>query len=372
MATLHSVAPIEACELFNELGPAELQFIRQVAQHRRYLAGQEVFSEGDPGDGLYVVADGVVEVSGVITAGHRCILARFGPGDFFGELALVDNKPRSATAVALQPTTLYFVPREAMLEVLMRAPALALKLLRLVGRRLRDFDREHIRQFVQNERLAAVGRLARAVLHDLKNPLAIIGLTLQSACDANVDPDTRQKAEARIRRQLNRISDLVNDIMEFTQPHREKPDLQPTDFAAFVEQTITDVRPELELRNVQLRVMARPPNVIVAMKPARLRRVFYNLIDNAADAMDKGGCVILRFGRTEAEVITEIQDTGPGVPPEIQDQLFEPFATYGKPHGTGLGLSICRRIIEDHHGRIWWQNVPDGGAVFAFALPVWK
>lgn len=369
---LLAVAPIEECELFSGLDPAALAIVRQAVQQRRYLAGQEIFSEGDPGDGLYVIGDGAVEIYGLVAEAHRCSLARYGPGDFFGELALVDEKPRSATAVALRDTTLFFIPRNVMLGLLERLPRLALRLLRLVSQRLRDFDREHVRQLVQNERLAAVGQLARAVLHDLKNPLAIISLTLDSAYTATMNSEARQAAEARIRRQLNRISELVNDIMEFTQPQQAVLQLEPVSYPAFVQHAIVDIQPELELRNVELVVVNRPPNVMVAMKPTRLRRVFYNLCDNAADAMPDGGRVMLSFGRTEAEVVTEMSDTGPGIPPEVLDRLFEPFATFGKAHGTGLGLSICQRIIEDHHGRIWGQNMPGGGAVFAFALPIWK
>ena len=63
-------------------------------------------------------------------------------------------------------------------------------------------------------------------------------------------------------------------------------------------------------------------------------------------------------------------NTGPGIAPEIADKLFEVFATFGKAHGTGLGLSICKKIIEDHKGRIWARNQPGSGAVFAFALPL--
>jgi len=78
----------------------------------------------------------------------------------------------------------------------------------------------------------------------------------------------------------------------------------------------------------------------------------------------------LRFEARPSEVITEIEDTGPGIAPEVEGRLFEPFATHGKIHGTGLGLSICKRIIEDHHGWIKARNEPGRGAVFSFGLPL--
>ena len=94
-----------------------------------------------------------------------------------------------------------------------------------------------------------------------------------------------------------------------------------------------------------------------------------NLIQNAQDAMPGGGKVFVRFLTEKNELITEIEDTGSGIAPEIAHTLFEAFATFGKEHGTGLGLSICKKIIEDHAGRIWARNEPGRGAVFAFSLP---
>jgi len=102
---------------------------------------------------------------------------------------------------------------------------------------------------------------------------------------------------------------------------------------------------------------------------AVLRRVFHNLLHNGRRCHVRRRHVMLRFTLKEARVITEIEDTGPGIAPEIASQLFEPFATFGKKQGTGLGLSICKRIIEDHQGRIWFEARPGQGAVFIFSIP---
>ena len=90
------------------------------------------------------------------------------------------------------------------------------------------------------------------------------------------------------------------------------------------------------------------------------------------DALPEGGKIVMRVLPESAEVVTEIEDTGTGIAPEIADQLFEAFTTHGKAHGTGLGLSICKRIIEDHHGWIAARNGSRRGAVFSFGLPLPK
>jgi signal transduction histidine kinase len=104
--------------------------------------------------------------------------------------------------------------------------------------------------------------------------------------------------------------------------------------------------------------------------PTRLPHVFYNIINNACDAMPNGGKVKIRFRRNENEVETEIEDSGKGIAPEIAPRLFEAFATFGKAQGTGLGLSICRKIVEDHYGKINARSEPGRGAIFAFSLPI--
>ena len=115
-----------------------------------------------------------------------------------------------------------------------------------------------------------------------------------------------------------------------------------------------------------------PPPVLVQFDPRRLSRVFFNLIGNATDVMLNGGKIFLRFQFQEKVIITEIEDSGPGIAPEIAEQLFQPFATHGKSHGTGLGLSICKKIVEDHGGTIAVRSEPGRGAIFTFTLPLAK
>jgi len=124
------------------------------------------------------------------------------------------------------------------------------------------------------------------------------------------------------------------------------------------------------LRGIMITLDEPLPPVRVRVDPRRLNRVFHNLIQNTADALPQGGNSIWQVRVKDREVITSISDNGPGIAPEIAGKLFEPFATFGKNRGSGLGLSICKKIIEDHHGRIWAGNAPERGALFCFTLPL--
>lgn len=361
---------LETCALFRHLRPAELSALRRIAREIIFPAGREIFQEGDPGDGVYLVLDGLVEISAAVTQNSRSILSQVGPGEIFGEMAVLETKPRSATARAVTDSTVYFIPREPLLELLDQSPVFALDLLRESSRRLREFDQRHVQEMLQAERLAIVGRFARAIVHDLKNPLNIIGLTAEMAAMGETTPASRQKSAAAIRKQLDRITEMVGDILDFTQGARAEMILGHLDYGVFVRQVIDEIRPEVELRDARIELAGPLPTVRLPLDPKRLRRVFYNLIHNATDAMPVGGKISVRFQQAADELVTEIADTGPGIAPEIAGTLFQVFATFGKEHGTGLGLSICKKIVEDHHGRIWARNEPGQGAVFAFALPL--
>lgn len=360
---------LESAELFRLLQPADLARVRAVAQERTFATGQEIFREGDPGDGLYVVKAGLVEISGQLNQDQRQVLSQVRPGQVFGEMAIIEQLPRSACATAVQPTTVAFLGQREMNSLLEQTPVLAKGLLQLVSHRLRDFNQYHLREVLQAERLAAVGQFARSIIHDLKNPLNIISLTTELFGRADATDATRASAKTRITKQLDRINDLVTDMLQFTQSG-QAISLAPVNYAKFIEQIVGELRPEFEFRSVTLQCANPPPAVTVLMDAKHLRRVFYNLAHNAVEAMPEAGALTLRFTQTGSELITELADNGPGIAPEIAASLFQPFATHGKAHGSGLGLSICKKIVEDHGGRISARNGHGGGAVFIFTLPV--
>ena len=341
-----------------------------MTQERNFLAGSEIFQEGAPGDGVYFVKAGLVEISGLVGGNIRRAFSRLGPGEIFGEMAVIEDRSRSATATALQSTTVYFIPRGDMLSLIERSPALAFGLLQQISHRLREFNQFHLRELVQAESLALIGRFAQSIVHDLKNPLSIIGLSAEIFDLPDLNPEIRAQTQVRIRKQIVRINDLISDILIFTEGKRAE--LKPADYRAFIQRLIPDLRAEAELKSVQIEMPDNPPAVFTRLDARRLNRVFYNLVHNATDAMPGGGKIFLRFHADENEIVTEIEDTGPGIAPEVAGQLFQDFVTFGKTHGTGLGLSICKKIVGDHGGRISARNEAGRGAIFSFALPLVK
>lgn len=158
---------------FAGVAEAELETLARSLQRRSVRGGKAVFRHDDPGSSLYVIESGVVKVQRTSPEGREVILAILGPGDFFGELALLDGEPRSADAIAREDCTLLVLEREDFLAFLDKEPGVATKLLAALSRRLRRTD-----QLVQDAAFLDVpARLARALLQLAESPEATTGLT---------------------------------------------------------------------------------------------------------------------------------------------------------------------------------------------------
>ena len=362
---------IEASGLFGGLTADEKERLRAVAQLKLYPAQHEIFRQGDHGDGLYVVVEGSVRITTELADGQTSLLSRIESGMFFGEMAVVDAGPRSATAATDVATSVYFIPSEAVHQMLDASPQLALRMIREFSHRMREGNRHYIEAVLQAERLAMVGRFARSIVHDFKNPLNVIGLAAELTCLEKISMSVRIHAASRIRKQVDRLTNMINELLEFTRGNTSAKVVGSTNLAEFVAKIMEDIGADAAEKGVTL-ICANPaPSRFVLLDPQRMTHVFYNLINNAVEVMVNGGEVRLHFREEPGFVFIDVEDTGPGIAPEVLNRLFEPFATFGKIQGTGLGLSICKKIVDDHGGDISSRNKEDGsGAVFTFSLPI--
>jgi signal transduction histidine kinase len=223
-------------------------------------------------------------------------------------------------------------------------------------------------QLVQTEKLVSLGQLAAGAAHEINNPLAaILGFSDLLADDESLPPKARATA-SKIREQGRRTKTLVANLLSFA---RQVP----------TERTLLDINTvvnnavqlrELDLRSPTTRIELQLESVLPGVRGDgnQLMQVFFNLIDNAIDAMEghKGGVLTIKTLRDRGNVVILFSDTGPGI--KEPHRVFDPFYTT-KPvgKGTGLGLSICFGIVQEHNGKIICYNRQEGGAVFRVEFP---
>ena len=233
-----------------------------------------------------------------------------------------------------------------------------------VVQRLQAAEHESLR----NDQLAALGQLAAGLAHELRNPLTAIQTLVEAArCNGETSQLDDRDLEV-IDEELSRLDATLQSFLDYARP----PKLQRTtiDLREIVERTVTLVRPRAEQQSVVVNVEGPDSPLWVSADREQLRQVLLNLLLNALDALGSGGRITVKATTApeRQDVVLRVADDGPGIAAEIQDRLFEPFAS-SKPSGTGLGLTICRRIVENHDGELAAENGPAGGAVFTVRLP---
>jgi signal transduction histidine kinase len=222
------------------------------------------------------------------------------------------------------------------------------------------------------ERLAAIGRIAASMAHEINNPLAVVqssSIYIREVAERVRHPELLECA-ADIELAVDRISTFVQHICGFAR--RDRPQLSEVSVAQAVDIAMRLVAPRAKSRSTSVDV-TELSNTAVPHDPPRLAQAILNLLSNAIDAAATGGHhVALRVVNTGDNIAITVDDDGPGISSEMDGRLFEPFATT-KPHGqgTGLGLSITRQIVEDHGGRVSLSPHPEhAGTRAELLLPI--
>jgi signal transduction histidine kinase len=213
--------------------------------------------------------------------------------------------------------------------------------------------------------------IAAGAAQALGQPLAIIAGRAQLLLNRNPRPDDLPGLET-ILRESRRAGRVVQDLMQFA--HLSSPQIAPVALAETLRSTVEVHAQALATHNAKIEIDAEQHLPRALADPALIRIAVQHLLRNAAQAIaGSPGCITLRLRRGSAgkSVIIQVQDTGPGVPPEMLDHIFEPFVGHrsGGGGGAGLGLALCRKIVEAHHGAIALHNLPEGGCSCTITLP---
>jgi two-component system NtrC family sensor kinase len=228
-------------------------------------------------------------------------------------------------------------------------------------------------QLIQSEKMSAIGQLVSGVAHELNNPLAGISAFAQLLLAEKRFPPEQRTAAETIYSEARRASRIVQNLLTFARQH--KAEKVPTALNQVLDDTLELRGYELRVRGIDVRREYDESLPDTMADAHQLQQVFLNLITNAEQAMEQRDGhhhrLTVRTRRTGDTIRTEVEDSGGGIPANLIERIFNPFFTT-KPtgSGTGLGLSISLGIVREHEGRIWAENVPQGGARFVVELPV--
>jgi signal transduction histidine kinase len=325
-----------------------------------YKAGDVIFKQGDGAQELFIVKSGKVE----IRLGDRVVDTLF-DNDIFGEMALIDPAPRSATAVAITDTTLITISAN---QFLGSVSDLALDVMRVIVRRQRKREREH--------ELMNIEALTASIAHEVRQPLSGIATYAGAARNfLGMSPPNINKVRELLSEiaagvhRADEVLDAVRSLFGSAGQVRRRIDMNE-----MTAKLLQSMHAELEEKVITTFTDFSPEIPLVEGNRDQLQQVIFNLVRNAVEAMDsikdRDRVLRLKTGRHGGNMIAlVVQDSGRGIDPKQLDRIFGPFVTT-KAHGMGLGLAICRMIVERHSGQLTASSDGETGALFQLVLPV--
>jgi len=206
--------------------------------------------------------------------------------------------------------------------------------------------------------------LTDSIVHDLRSPLTAISACAEMLLEQDLPAAQSRRVASNIHRSAGRMRELLTEFVSIVRGRMEATancDLLGILSASCEASGVT------EHEGIEV-VLDGSTRIEIPVVRTRIERVFLNLILNSMEAMPLGGTIRIAAREAGDSVVIEVEDTGPGIPPEIHNRLFEPFVTAGKKDGVGLGLMLSRQIVRDHGGELWTEPAP--GARFLLSLPL--
>ncbi|MBN1922605.1 MAG: cyclic nucleotide-binding domain-containing protein [Anaerolineae bacterium] len=387
----------EDSAILRELASIERPLLQTLLQECSYAASDVLFREGDPGNAMYIILAGqVVVIKGSFDA--PTVLGYRGPGEIIGEMALLENAPRSASVIAMENLRLLRVNHEDFQVLLNNRPGIGRKIMAVLSARLRntgnalDSSTQTRRQLTQQvsqlhtekEHLLEMQRVRQEtsdlIVHDLRNPLGVLYAVLdvlkmvlpEDVLNANQELlNIAEDARDRMKRLIDSMLDVAR-----MEGGATALNIKPTDLNRLIEQIAKFSQLNTQRRQVTLRIAIPQPLPLILLDEAKIERVLANLTDNALKYTPQGGEIYISAILEASQVQVSVTDTGPGIPEGERQRIFERFAQVQGDHaarrrGFGLGLAFCKLAIEAHGGTIWVEPGPgEIGSRFTFTLPL--
>jgi len=347
-----------------------------------------VYKQNDHPDGFYIVDQGEVEIS-VETNDGLEIVANFSrAGDSFGERALIDYAPRTASVLTLRETDLLVIHRSDFDRLIEESPDIHVKVVDILSKGQRQSDSYYVEQIIEKnleltealknleaaqeellrqERLSLVGKLASGIIHDLKKPMTCISGYAQLLGGKKVTEEKRRRFAEKITVEVNRLVNMVNEILHFSKGEQQI-DRKLINVEEWFESCTDLLDRDFEESKITFnKELKYKGNIYI--DPERFKSVVFNIAANASSAMSAGGTFTVIIDQEGDYYRMDFIDDGIGMGKEAKDRVFKEFFSQRKD-GTGLGMAIVKRIVEGHEGTITVESQLGEGTQFTILLPM--
>ncbi len=220
---------------------------------------------------------------------------------------------------------------------------------------------------VKQNRLATIGQLLSGLLHDLKTPMTLISGYAQMLSQPQPE-ELRKEFAQEIDKQIAKLNQMTREVLAFARGESTLL-IRKIHLNKFVSSIKQHLQQEFKNYPIELEVEAKYLGVAY-FDEVKIERLIYNLARNARQAMPSGGKFKLLIDKEEKQLLISASDTGHGIPSELQDKIFDSFVTSHPSQGSGLGLAIVKKIVDEHHGSIFFTSKPNSGTTFRVLLPL--
>jgi len=392
-------------ETFAGLSDDELDELAALTRVSRYPAATLLCREGAYEDTFFIVVEGEALVTKRISEqeGER-VLRRVGPGDYVGEMALIQNAPRAASVRTATACEVLEIAKADFEAILNRSPRLAMSIIRTTLNRMRANDQVAITDLQRTNRvLAQLDRnkleFIEVAAHELRTPLTVMmGYLNMLSLDEKLqaDPTLREVLDG-LSRGTERLHEVVNAMLDVTRIDSDKPggvriSVAPVPLKSVVNDLVRRLESDVESRHLTIDIEHAADTPAINADPTLLQKALQHVIVNAIKYTPDGGRITIRTRPVTLEgdvpgAEISVQDTGIGLDPEHHELIFEKFYQVGsvalhssgktvfKGGGPGLGLAIARGVVRAHGGRIWVESLGQDevnytGSTFFLQFPV--
>lgn len=353
MDSQERVALLRGIDLFRFFDSEEITTLADSIEELDIPADTVLCTEGAPGQDMYILIQGALQ----ILKGKRAITT-IHPIDYIGEMAIIEEKPRSATVISSTPAKLLRITSEQFKHYLSSQPKSLVSMMQTLSQRIRK----------DTKQLALEYEKANILIHDMRNAMTAF-LLLDLMAKTPLPPEM-ERYIALLQKGRRGIATMMDEALANAKRLQFRKQSEANSLPSLVNDLAASLACHPDLIDKQIDITNRQPLPDFVFNTIDIGRVITNLMINAGQASPGGSTIRITLAQHEDQAVVEVSDQGTGIAPALQDKIFLPQFTT-KENGIGLGLASCKEIIETQHGGTLTVDSREGeGATFRFTLPL--